>query len=134
MEITEVIVKLHEHYNLDHEHGCLNRAVILYLFMKDKGLNPRIEHFQIGGKNEFHYVVLLGNKVYDANIDPSENPMEKGEHPQFELKWIKWEISSDRNYSESILEMDLPKFDKKFQGKIRDLMEKHKDDFRKTYN
>ena len=110
-----------------------SRATILYYILKDKGLNPKRK---IGVKPPTtHHVVESGGKIYDANIEPSQNPINIKEYEKKmdSFEWKYWEdkekdnnpIDYAWNYSE--------RFDGKFKEYVRNLMRKDYEAYKEEY-
>jgi len=140
MKISTSMKKLYEAYNKgDHSLGCVSRACILCYIMESKGLNPKKKLFSFkdseGNKVvRNHCIVLFNGKVYDTNIEESQNPMEfnkyeemkKMEHSELNLVWEDWEKSkTSQDYTiQDLWEYVLkPEFDEASKKELRALME-----------
>jgi len=144
MEIKTVLKKLYKTYKKgDSDLGCVSRANMLYYFMRNQGLNPKLKLFSFkndGGERIIlsHCIVILNNMVYDTNLDETQNPIEiskyeevnKKQNPQLNLIWE--EFLSDK-YPIDLVWNYLPKCDEDLQKEIRSLIkEKYKNYLKKT--
>src|SRR3989344_4874192 len=133
MEIQEVMKNLREDYQKEKTEGCMNRAVILYCFMKDGGLNPIIINFSFLTREEkkvTHYIVIENEQVYDCNkcINPFDWKEYKGgkETKHKTLCWNKYKEDIWLNHTfENLINYLGRRFDKDFQDYIMPSLEKY---------
>jgi len=130
MDFEVILRKLHEDYNKDKTHGCLERAIIIYCFLKNNGLNPEIISFSFlsQGIEITHHVVIENNKIYDFNksIFPIGYDEYKKEKENKHIN-IKWENSRNFILKNHLIKdslIYLSGFDEEFQNEIMPLINK----------
>ena len=148
MKIVRVLEKLYGVYKKgDQNLGCVDRANILYYFMKNEGLNPKRKLFSFRrddkGMISSHCIIVLNGMVYDTNIEPSQNPIafneyekiKKGQYSNLDLEWEDWEDSiTEKNYPIDFLWNYLDAFDEEFQKEIKSLVKEKYEHYIKKYS
>jgi len=116
------MIKLHEDYAKETHKGCLNRAFILYCFLKSKGFNPNIKMIEINVDYAHHFVIEKNN-VYDPNQGIDLIPKRKYQYPEKKMGNSEKFIRDNCNFQFFL--GYLPRFDLSFQESINPLMEKY---------